>query len=52
MEPGAFVATLERLWSRSGLLLWALATACVVAFVALAVGAHFDPVSTEIYVRQ
>lgn len=43
MEPGVFVATLERLWSRSELLLWALATACVVAFVALAVGAHFDP---------
>lgn len=43
MEPGTFVATLERLWSRSQLLLWALATACIVAFIALAVAAHFDP---------
>ena len=43
VEPGAFLAMLERLWSRSGLLLWALGTAFIVAFVALAVGAHFDP---------
>ena len=42
MEPASFLTTLERLWNKSELLLWALATACLVAFLALVIAARFD----------
>ena len=45
LEPGTFIAMLERLWSRSSLLLWAIAAACGLAFLALLIAARVDPVT-------
>src|SRR5690348_8134235 len=42
LDAASFIATLERLWSRSRLLLWALAAASLVAFVRLAIAARLD----------
>jgi len=47
LEPSTFVATLERLWNRSGILLTALSTACLAAFVALVIAARFAPTTFD-----
>ena len=43
IDPATFFATIIRVWDKSGPLLWAMGTACIVAFGALAIGARVDP---------